>query len=284
MKVLLILGSLLAYSLAATVPSFVPISTYQDSLKTSLENNPNSPRIVNGFPADANQFPHQVSVLAPVGGGYSICGGSLISSEWVLTACHCTVSHRQFNLRIGSLNLWSGGVAVTSFNSINHPQYNPSTLNHDVALIRLPNPIGLGPSINFVRLPKSSHQGNTFVGERSTVSGFGVFGHNSGVSQILRYVDMKVIPNAQCAGVYGSAVIVDHVVCGLGHDKPENQGHCSGDSGGPLVYNDSDGLIQIGVVSFGAAAGCELGYPCGYMRTSHFVEWVGEHTNIPVRP
>lgn len=239
---------------------------------------------MNGSPATANQFPHQVSVLAPVTGGFSVCGGSLISSEWVITACHCTASHRQFNLRVGSLNLWSGGVAITSFTSINHPQYNPSNLNNDLALIRLPNPVGLGPSINFIRLPRASQRGQTFVGEQTTVSGFGVYGENTGVSDILRWVNMRVIPNAQCAGVYGSAVIVDHVVCGLGHDQPENQGHCGGDSGGPFIYRESDGVTQIGIVSFGAAAGCELGFPSGYMRTSHFVEWVGQHTNIPVRP
>lgn len=152
-----------------------------------------------------------------------------------------------------------------------------------MALIKLPRTISLGASINSIRLPRASQQGTTFVGTRSTVSGFGATSANSGVSQILRHVDMRIIANSQCQNVYGNMVVA-HVVCALGWTNSNNQGHCGGDSGGPLVIQEGNVRTLVGVVSFAATAGCDRGYPSGYMRTGHFVNWVRQHTNIAVRP
>jgi len=44
-------------------------------------------RIINGTDADPEQFPWQVALI--IDNTY-FCGGSLISSQWVLTAAHCT--------------------------------------------------------------------------------------------------------------------------------------------------------------------------------------------------
>jgi secreted trypsin-like serine protease len=43
-------------------------------------------RITGGYPAAPCQFPWQVALL--IDNTY-FCGGSLISSQWVLTAAHC---------------------------------------------------------------------------------------------------------------------------------------------------------------------------------------------------
>ena len=49
-------------------------------------------RIVGGSSAKANQFPYQVALLRQ---GTFACGGSLITSKWVLTAAHCVISGYQ---------------------------------------------------------------------------------------------------------------------------------------------------------------------------------------------
>lgn len=49
---------------------------------------PNSDlRITNGYIAKRGQFPWQVALIVSES---SFCGGSLISSQWILTAAHCT--------------------------------------------------------------------------------------------------------------------------------------------------------------------------------------------------
>jgi len=56
-----------------------------------------------------------------------------------------------------------------------------------------------------------------------------------------------------------------------------------GDIGGPLVYLESDGIYtQVGIVSFGAAAGCELGYPVVFTRVTSFLSWISENTGINI--
>jgi len=54
-----------------------------------------------------------------------------------------------------------------------------------------------------------------------------------------------------------------------------------GDSGGALAVQESDDLwTQVGVVSFGAAAGCQLGFPVGFARVSSFLPWICQHTGV----
>jgi Trypsin len=48
-------------------------------------------RIVNGQAASAYQFPHQALIYINTLQGTFQCGGSLISSTWVLSAAHCII-------------------------------------------------------------------------------------------------------------------------------------------------------------------------------------------------
>merc|ERR1712098_378497 len=73
-------------------------------------------------------------------------------------------------------------------------------------------------------------------------------------------------------------------ICGIendGHD-PRGKGTCNGDSGGPLGYYDEtrERWIEVGIVSFGASAGCEVGYPSGFTRTNYYLDWIKDQAGI----
>ncbi|XP_037039762.1 brachyurin-like [Bradysia coprophila] len=271
------LCAVIAYGSSAKLRE-VEISRFQDSKKASALG-----RIVSGQPANENQFPYQCSVLSPVGAGFSVCGGSIISSGWVLTAAHCTVGYAQHTLRFGTINLTSGGQTQTAFGAISHPGYNSVNMNNDISVISIPTPLTFSPAIQSIRLPTNSQIGSTFLDATAVVSGWGSIYEGSGASHTLNWVNMRIISNTACMNIFGGAIVVGHVVCATGINSA-NQGHCGGDSGGPLTILESGTSTQIGVVSFGAATGCDLPYPSGYMRTANFIHWINEKTGIAVRP
>lgn len=114
-------------------------------------------RIVNGRPASIDQFPWFASVRSHTEHGQqSICGGSIISTEWVLTAAHCTRGFDSFTLGFGSNLLNSPMITMHTRHVIEHIKYNPKLLNYDIALIKLPNPLQYTVKIQAIRLPTVS--------------------------------------------------------------------------------------------------------------------------------
>lgn len=87
-------------------------------------------RIVNGIPASPNQFPYQVSIRSVSGKTAAVCGGSILSESFILTACHCTKTYDEFKIGFGSPFLRSPLFEITAYTKIEHPGFNPTLLNN----------------------------------------------------------------------------------------------------------------------------------------------------------
>ena len=93
---------------------------------------------------------------------------------------------------------------------------------------------------------------------------------STATSAQLRSVQNNVITNAVCAQTFGGTIIASTLCISTAGGR----GTCNGDSGGPLTVpraGVSNGRLQIGVVSFGAAAGCQRGFPAGFARVTSFL-------------
>ncbi len=236
-------------------------------------------KIVGGEEVDILDYPWQVSLqTVPQFGAQHFCGGTVIDSEWILTASHCledeAITPSVIRIRAGFTSLSSSkGTYHNISEIIMHPQYNGNNYNNDIALLKLSDPINLDdPATAKVDLVRSFdvETGLTDAGVMSKVSGWGNLSSGGESPDILHAVEVPIV--AGSAG-YNPASITDGMILA----GATGQDACQGDSGGPLVVPDGNGFYKIaGVVSWGN--GCGLAnFPGVYARVSFYEDWIDEY-------
>ncbi|XP_050087101.1 trypsin alpha-3-like [Anopheles aquasalis] len=198
-------------------------------------------RIVGGSAVPISQFPYQLSLRQ---NGNHICGASVISGNWALSAAHCTFpmpAVASISFRGGSASRTTGGVIFQAAQIINHPNYNSANLNNDVCVIRITTSF-VGTNIAPIRLVGSGV--NIGAGTNSVVSGWGLTSAGGSLAANLLAVNIPVVAQATCSSQWGAGRITAAMICAGAPGRDS----CNGDSGGPLVT----GGQQFGVVSWGA--------------------------------
>ncbi|NXI39182.1 ACRO protein, partial [Galbula dea] len=120
-------------------------------------------RVVGGTDAQPGSWPWIVSIQDPWRRGTGhVCGGSLISSQWVLTAAHCFIQARYLNMWrvvIGATHLAQLGPEAHVRHIkrlIAHEHYNSIDQSNDIALVELDQPVQCGDYIQLACVPDSS--------------------------------------------------------------------------------------------------------------------------------
>ncbi|XP_073505010.1 serine protease 27-like [Phyllobates terribilis] len=243
-------------------------------------------RIVGGTDSVKGEWPWQASLLyLKQGNYYHVCGGSLIASQWVLTAAHCFDKDSNSNnylVRLGAYQLLA--VEPESIDSsvsriITYPLYSSKTLRGDIALMKLSSPVNFTNYIMPICLPSDSV--SFPCGMDSWVTGWGRIESEVTLPSplTLQKVMLPLIDYKTCdkmyhvnSGVSSYLTIIYNTMICAGYSKG-GKDSCQGDSGGPLVSNINGIWYQPGVVSWGT--GCALpNRPGVYTLVTAYQSWI----------
>ncbi|XP_017057907.1 trypsin beta [Drosophila ficusphila] len=227
-----------------------------------------SPRVVGGHPSDVQNLPYMVNIRRR---GNFQCGGSLVTPHCVLTAAHCLKDGQTSDFVVrGGVTYLSDMRNARYVRKILLPSaYSSSTLDHDVALLQLQNPLQASVA-QPISLALRSPRPGTFV----RVSGWGLTDDSSTLlPNQLHSVHVRVMPQRECRNLYrGYRNITASMFCA---SIPGYKDACAADSGGPVV--NSSGFL-VGVVSWGRANRCAAADSPGvYSDVSYQSDWIAEN-------
>ncbi|XP_043298999.1 putative serine protease 42 isoform X2 [Cervus canadensis] len=200
-------------------------------------------KILGGQDSEEGKWPWQVSLRVR---DRHVCGASLVTEKWVLTAAHCMLSRRRYSVMMGDRDLQGvvSGLVVPVSHFVIHPQFSTSgTIKNDIALLRLLYPVNFTGLIQPICIPEKTFR--VQAGTRCWVTGWGRKQEFGGplVSEVLQEVDQYIMYYEECNGLLQKAlqtnkdVAQEGVICGynsIGMDS------CQTLPSGHIGYQDKE--------------------------------------------
>ncbi len=205
------------------------------------------------------------------------CGGAVVAPTKILTAAHCVKGYNwnaNGAIVTGTSQLPSadgtdlhGGTVTGVWRQWNHPSYNATTIDNDIAVLTLPVPVKATP----IRMTTSGDTASYQAGTSAKVYGWGRTSSTSdAISETLKTATLPIQSDTTCAGYYGADFVKGHMVCAGKPATGSDTGTvsaCNGDSGGPLVVNNR----IVGVVSWGVTDCVAEGAYSVFSKVSSYV-------------
>ena len=213
-------------------------------------------RIVGEHHADIDDWPWQVLLKGTSPDGSALtCGGSITSPRCILTVAPSLVHETGPILTVYQLRysvVYGHGrplnhTGVPADRLIPYQEFNPGTLENDIALIRLNENT---PELRLIQLPSERLENVVARPELcATVVGWGITSEGAqGSSGTLHRADLPVLRNSDRAVADPGEVTTSLFFAGYGQGGVES---CQGASGGALMvrHGNNNRHVQVGVVS-----------------------------------
>ncbi|KAK4805339.1 hypothetical protein QYF61_021886 [Mycteria americana] len=220
-------------------------------------------RVVGGMDCEPHSQPWQVAILDM----YKLyCGGVLVARQWVVTAAHCTTPGVT-TIRLGKHNLYTrewGEAQKMVQKLVAHPDYDPTTKDNDIMMIKLLTPVTLTSRIQPIPVASCLPE----PGTTCVTSGWGAStSPEVSYPDVLQCVNVTIFSTAECSRLYPGSITENMLCAGSlqgGRDS------CQGDSGGPLVCNKT---LQ-GIVSWGMEKCGQPRRPGVYTKVCRYAQWI----------
>ncbi|XP_016987903.2 serine protease grass-like [Drosophila rhopaloa] len=187
-----------------------------------------------------------------------ICGGTLITSSFVLTAAQC-FENSPNKVRLGEYDMSTNpdcssmGRKPSSFEVgierlIRHPSYDIHGFQNDIGLVKLARNVIFSDHIRPICLLVNQTLVRTFTS--FDVTGWGKTSETRETSEKLQTATLTNLNRFMCELVFDRPINKSQICA-----SSVNSDTCKGDSGGPLtaqlVYGQIQRVFQFGITSFG---------------------------------
>ncbi|KAJ7413596.1 Complement C1s subcomponent [Willisornis vidua] len=238
-------------------------------------------RIFGGTRAERGNFPWQVYFNDPR------ASGVLISERWVMTAAHVLEGYEKPTMYAGVVDVgresleWDAEHLIPEASFI-HPNWKEeptetrTDFDNDIALVKLRDPVKMGPNISPLCLPGKSPEYELQEGTLGYIAGWGQRERGK-LPKDLWKAQIPVVNMDKCRSVKPEGsddsvvfLFTDNMICaGGGKDS------CYGDSGGAYAIQDplNDTRYYVaGLISWGPKCGT-FGL---YTKVVRYLDWIRE--------
>ncbi|XP_071144475.1 uncharacterized protein [Mytilus edulis] len=244
--------------------------------------------IVNGYTAAPGAWPWQAALELQVTGTTTfrkhLCGGVLISPNFVLTATHCVNEYtdvKLYRVILGAANRNNLGASsktyeVERINRFDDKWY--SFQSGDITLLQLKQTVEYTPYIQPICLPSESDVTPTTAICYGTGWGQLTGDKNGEFANDLQELKLKLWKTEKCNGSKAwNGKIAHGYVCG-GYESGIRS-MCSGDSGGPMVCQDNQNNWYLKGIASYVANYCNMtNRPNVFTDVQTYLGWINNNT------